>query len=45
MMIFGLIYLYQFVKRKMIENGYDDDSSDGGSGDVVPPPVIEDNEF
>jgi hypothetical protein len=45
MMIFGLIYLYQFVKRKMIENGYDDDSSDGGSGDAIPPPVIEDNEF
>lgn len=45
MMIFGLIYIYRFVQRKMIEYGYDDDSSDGGSGDVVPPPKIEDNEF
>jgi len=43
MIIFGLIYFYQWMQRKMIEMGYDDDNS-GVVGEEVPPPV-EDTEF
>ena len=41
MMIFGLLYLYKYVQRKMIEMGFDD----GNTPPDMDEPAMEDGEF
>jgi len=49
MLIFGLIYVYQFVKKQLMAKagGTLEGSNDGGGGDdeMTPPSIVDDNEF